>query len=104
MASRAVPAGLSARAASATARRRLGGLAALGAVLLGWPLLVDEPFVAHIGTLVLLYCIGASSLHLILRIGHLSQVHTFITDRCPLDNIRAICLDQDVRLMETSGG
>ncbi len=38
------------------------------------------------------------------RIGHLSQVHTFITDRCPLDNIRAICLDQDVRLVETSGG
>ena len=38
------------------------------------------------------------------RIGHLSQVHTFITDRCPLDNIRAICLDQDVRLLETSSG
>lgn len=75
MASRAVPAGLSARAASATARRRLGGLAALGVVLLGWPLLVDEPFVAHIGTLVLLYCIGAASLHLILRIGHLSLGH-----------------------------
>ncbi|PTM96456.1 DeoR/GlpR family DNA-binding transcription regulator [Mycoplana dimorpha] len=36
------------------------------------------------------------------RIGHLSQVHTFITDACPLDNIRQICLDQDVRLVETS--
>lgn len=38
------------------------------------------------------------------RIGHLSQVHTFITDRCPLDNIRDICASQDVRLIETSAG
>ncbi|HUH48570.1 MAG TPA: DeoR/GlpR family DNA-binding transcription regulator [Mycoplana sp.] len=38
------------------------------------------------------------------RIGHLSQVHTFITDRCPLDNIRDICASQDVRLIETSVG
>jgi DeoR family glycerol-3-phosphate regulon repressor len=36
------------------------------------------------------------------RIGHLSQVHTFITDRCPSDDIRAICQEQDVRLVETS--
>ncbi|MCP8897303.1 DeoR/GlpR family DNA-binding transcription regulator [Shinella daejeonensis] len=36
------------------------------------------------------------------RIGHLSQVHTFITDRCPLDNIRSICLESDVRLVETA--
>jgi branched-chain amino acid transport system permease protein len=50
-------------------------LGLLGVVLLGWPLLVDEPFLAHIGTLVLLYCIGAASLHLILRIGHLSLGH-----------------------------
>src|SRR5690606_3097693 len=37
------------------------------------------------------------------RIGHLSQVHTFITDRCPFDNIRDICLAHDVRLVETIG-
>ncbi|PZU82897.1 MAG: DeoR family transcriptional regulator [Shinella sp.] len=36
------------------------------------------------------------------RIGHLSQVHTFITDRCPLDAIRAICAENDVNLIETA--
>ncbi|XUY29412.1 DeoR/GlpR family DNA-binding transcription regulator [Agrobacterium sp. rho-8.1] len=35
------------------------------------------------------------------RIGHLSQVHTFITDHCPLESIKAICTENDVRLMET---
>jgi len=34
------------------------------------------------------------------RIGHLSQVHTFITDVCPSEGIRAICQEQDVRLVE----
>lgn len=37
------------------------------------------------------------------RIGHLSQVHTFITDQCPLERIRTICLENDVRLIETTG-
>lgn len=36
------------------------------------------------------------------RIGHLSQVHTFITDRCESAAIRQICADADVRLIETS--
>ncbi|NKN37236.1 DeoR/GlpR transcriptional regulator [Agrobacterium sp. a22-2] len=36
------------------------------------------------------------------RIGHLSQVHTFITDRCDSAAIRAICRDNDVRLLETA--
>lgn len=36
------------------------------------------------------------------RIGHLSQVDTFITDRCEADGIRAICANSDVRLIETS--
>lgn len=36
------------------------------------------------------------------RIGHLSQVHTFITDRCPLDGIRTICAENDVNLIETA--
>ncbi len=36
------------------------------------------------------------------RIGHLSQVHTFVTDRCPSDAIRKICADKGVTLVETS--
>ncbi|NWJ25855.1 DeoR/GlpR family DNA-binding transcription regulator [Rhizobium sp. RM] len=36
------------------------------------------------------------------RIGHISQVHTFITDRCPLESVRTICADSDVRLIETA--
>ncbi len=36
------------------------------------------------------------------RIGHLSQVDTFITDRCDNDAIRQTCVDSDVRLVETS--
>jgi DeoR family transcriptional regulator, glycerol-3-phosphate regulon repressor len=38
------------------------------------------------------------------RIGHISQVHTFITDHCPLPGIREICNESDVRLIETSAG
>jgi DeoR family transcriptional regulator, glycerol-3-phosphate regulon repressor len=36
------------------------------------------------------------------RIGHLSQVHTFITDHCPLPGLRTVCTDNDVRLIETA--
>ncbi len=36
------------------------------------------------------------------RIGHLSQVDTFITDRCGIGQIRGICQDADVRLIETA--
>lgn len=36
------------------------------------------------------------------RIGHISQVHTFITDRCPMARVRAICAENDVRLIETA--
>lgn len=38
------------------------------------------------------------------RIGHLSQVHTFITDHCPLPELRAIAESHDVRLIETGQG
>ncbi len=38
------------------------------------------------------------------RIGHISQVHTFITDSCPVENVRTICQEQDVRLIETNAG
>ena len=36
------------------------------------------------------------------RIGHLSQVDTFITDRCASSAIHKICGDADVQLIETS--
>lgn len=36
------------------------------------------------------------------RIGHLSQVDTFITDRCEIEAIRAICRESEVDLRETS--
>ncbi len=35
------------------------------------------------------------------RMGHVSQVHTFITDICPSEEIRRICAENDVRLVET---
>ncbi len=35
------------------------------------------------------------------RMGHISQVHTFITDRCPSQEIRNICAQSEVRLVET---
>ncbi|NML75439.1 DeoR/GlpR transcriptional regulator [Rhizobium sp. S-51] len=38
------------------------------------------------------------------RIGHISQVHTFITDHCPVESIRRICAENDVHLLETRDG
>ena len=38
------------------------------------------------------------------RIGHLSQVDTFVTDRCELEDIRRICADNGVELVETAQG
>lgn len=35
------------------------------------------------------------------RIGHLSQVDTFITDRCPVPALRRICAESEVALIET---
>ena len=35
------------------------------------------------------------------RIGHLSQVHTFITDCCPSEELRAMALERGVQLIET---
>ena len=35
------------------------------------------------------------------RIGHLSQIDTFVTDHCPLESIRTVCAEQSVRLIET---
>lgn len=57
-------------------RIRIGLLAAAGAaILLAWPLFAPDVFFTHIATLVLLYSIGAASLHLVVRIGHLSLCH-----------------------------
>jgi DeoR family transcriptional regulator, glycerol-3-phosphate regulon repressor len=36
------------------------------------------------------------------RIGHISQVHTFICDQCPSQSVRAVCAAQDVALIETT--
>jgi DeoR family transcriptional regulator, glycerol-3-phosphate regulon repressor len=36
------------------------------------------------------------------RIGHLSQVHAFVTDRCPNREIRRICQENEVELIETA--
>lgn len=36
------------------------------------------------------------------RIGHLSQVNTFITDSCAIAAIRTICADSEVELVETT--
>jgi DeoR family transcriptional regulator, glycerol-3-phosphate regulon repressor len=36
------------------------------------------------------------------RIGHLSQVHTFITDECPFPSVRRICHENSVRLIEAA--
>ena len=36
------------------------------------------------------------------RIGHLSQVNTFITDRCDIESVRRICTESEVRLLETT--
>lgn len=37
------------------------------------------------------------------RIGHLSQVGTFVTDACPSSAIRALCQTSGVRLIEAAG-
>ena len=36
------------------------------------------------------------------RIAHLSQVDTFVTDTCPSEPVRRICAENDVELVETS--
>lgn len=38
------------------------------------------------------------------RIAHISQVHTFVTDRCLPENIRRICRESEVELVETGNG
>lgn len=35
------------------------------------------------------------------RLGHISQVHSFITDRCPSQQLRDLCRENEVELIET---
>ena len=56
-------------------RRRWLWLGLLGVLLVVWPIFIHDVFFAYIGTLMLLYTIGATSLHLVLRTGHLSLCH-----------------------------
>jgi branched-chain amino acid transport system permease protein len=43
------------------------------AALFIWPLLFNEPFAYYVGTMLSLYSIGAVSVHLIIRTGHVSM-------------------------------
>ena len=45
------------------------------AFLVGWPWLTEDQFLHHVGVLILLTAIGAASLHLIVRTGHVSLCH-----------------------------
>ncbi|MDB5473025.1 MAG: transcriptional regulator, DeoR family [Devosia sp.] len=36
------------------------------------------------------------------RIAHLSQVHTFITNECPLASVRQVCMEAGVQIIETA--
>ncbi len=51
---------------------RIAGLALIAALLLLWPQFVHDEFLYHVGTLLCLYAIGATSVHLIIRTGHIS--------------------------------
>ncbi len=75
MPSRVLPARNAAASAGGVTGLRWALLGLLGVGLVVWPLFVHDVFFTYIGTLMLLYTIGATSLHLILRIGHLSLGH-----------------------------
>ncbi len=55
-------------------RRRIF-LVGVAVTLIGWPLLIGDKFLLAIATLIALYSIGATSLHLIIRTGHVSFGH-----------------------------
>ena len=62
----------------ATAVRATGWVvpfALVVAVMAVWPLLVRQPYVINIGTNCCFFAIGAASLHLIIRTGHVSLGH-----------------------------
>lgn len=51
------------------------GVALVLVFLGGWPLFAPNPFLFTIGTFIVLNAIGATSLHLIIRTGHISLGH-----------------------------
>jgi branched-chain amino acid transport system permease protein len=59
---------------------RTPSIGQVGAVLLtvmalAWPLVYDNPYLIALGTMVVLSAIGATSLNLIIRTGHISLAH-----------------------------
>ncbi len=55
---------------------RFWAIAAVVAVLVLWPLFTQDKFFLHVGTRLCFAAIGAASLHLIIRTGHVSLGHT----------------------------
>ena len=51
------------------------GLMVAIAVLVAWPLLIDQRFIIHIGVMTALFATLALSMNIMLRIGQLSMVH-----------------------------
>src|SRR3569833_2001376 len=64
-------------AAIAAPRRLSTGLwlGAAGLFMLAWPAIAREQFLIHVGAMVCFAAIGAASLHLIIRTGHVSLGH-----------------------------
>lgn len=54
---------------------RWGAIAVLTLAALVWPLVYDNPFYITLGTMFVLSAIGATSLNLIIRTGHISLAH-----------------------------
>lgn len=54
---------------------RIGLYVACALALVGWPWITDDRFLHHVGILLLLTSIGAASLHLVIRTGHVSLCH-----------------------------
>ena len=71
----AFPASASEGSGLTRTQKRWIGAAVGGIVLFGLPLVYHDVFILHILTLVFFYSIGASSLHLIIRTGHISFGH-----------------------------
>lgn len=71
------PAGVAAKPAAAQRGRRMswiiGGV--LAAIIVLWPLVHANQFLLTMATLIVLTLIGATSLHLVIRTGHVSLAH-----------------------------
>lgn len=63
------------RGMSSRRHARLWAIAAVVAALALWPLFTQDKFLLHIGTRLCFAAIGAASLHLVIRTGHVSLGH-----------------------------